>query len=297
MAQASDRRRYARVKKSVPLRARISFQERPGYPRTEIVADLIDTSEGGCRIGTIMPLGVGSIVFIDRQAIVGGKSESWSARVSWCSIETDGTYRSGLELQAPRVTINGSPNPQATGKSFADHYETLQLNSKADPDTIHRVYRILAQRYHPDNPDTGDELLFRRLMEAYKILSDPEQRAAYDVAYQRENSLRWKIFDQSSAARGREAEKAKRTGILLVLYTRRLNEPGQPSMTLHEIEELLGCPREHLEFSLWFLKEKGYVIKQDNAKYAITANGAEAAEQAEIPWLRQDRLLSDGEKG
>lgn len=294
MGPTYDRRRSTRVKKVIPQKARISFQERPGYPRTEIVAELIDTSEGGCRIGTVMPLGVGSLVYIDRQLVAGGKAESWSARVTWCSVEGDGTYRSGLHLQAPRASANGSGAPAQASKSIADHYETLQLSSKADPDTIHRVYRILAQRFHPDNPETGDELLFRRLLEAYKTLSDPEQRAAYDVAYQRENSLRWKIFDQHSAASGREAEKVKRTSILLVLYTRRLNEPAQPSMTLHEIEDLLGCPREHLEFSLWFLREKGYIVKQDNAKFSITANGAEAAETAEIPWLREDRLLAEG---
>ena len=63
-----------------------------------------------------------------------------------------------------------------------DHYETLQINANAEPETVHRVYRLLAQRYHPDNKDTGDATRFRALTEAYEVLSDPEQRAKYDVA-------------------------------------------------------------------------------------------------------------------
>ncbi len=42
---------------------------------------------------------------------------------------------------------------------------------------IHRVYRLLAQRYHPDNGITGDEKSFRAITDAYKVLSEPEKRA------------------------------------------------------------------------------------------------------------------------
>ena len=37
-----------------------------------------------------------------------------------------------------------------------DYYEFLQISPHADYETIHRVYRYLASRFHPDNPDTGD---------------------------------------------------------------------------------------------------------------------------------------------
>jgi curved DNA-binding protein CbpA len=59
-----------------------------------------------------------------------------------------------------------------------DHYETLQISPNADPDTIHRVYRLLAQRYHPDNQETGDEKRFREINEAYAVLSDASNRAS-----------------------------------------------------------------------------------------------------------------------
>jgi curved DNA-binding protein len=35
---------------------------------------------------------------------------------------------------------------------MVDYYEFLQISPNADVDTIHRVYRFLAARFHPDNP-------------------------------------------------------------------------------------------------------------------------------------------------
>ena len=39
---------------------------------------------------------------------------------------------------------------------FVDYYEVLQLSQTANADTVERVYRLLAKRYHPDNRETGD---------------------------------------------------------------------------------------------------------------------------------------------
>jgi curved DNA-binding protein len=38
---------------------------------------------------------------------------------------------------------------------FEDFYEDLQVSPNADQETIERVYRLLAKRYHPDNSGTG----------------------------------------------------------------------------------------------------------------------------------------------
>ena len=65
-----------------------------------------------------------------------------------------------------------------------DYYELLQISPNAEPDTIHRVYRLLAQRFHPDNQETGDPARFRQVTDAYQVLSDPEQRARFDVQHQ-----------------------------------------------------------------------------------------------------------------
>jgi hypothetical protein len=59
--------------------------------------------------------------------------------------------------------------------------------------------------------------------------------------------------DQGEAAKDKVAEKAKRLGILELLYTACGNQPGQPTVSVLELEDL-RCPREHLAFSLWNLR-------------------------------------------
>ena len=39
---------------------------------------------------------------------------------------------------------------------WTNHYDVLQVASRADQDTIQRVFRHLAKRYHPDNVESGD---------------------------------------------------------------------------------------------------------------------------------------------
>ena len=91
--------------------------------------------------------------------------------------------------------------------------------------------------------------------------------------------LKWKIFDQPSAAHGFEAEKRKRMGILSLLCTKRMNQPEQPALTIVELEQLLGCPREHLEMSLWYLRESGHIQRGDSGRYVLTVKGYEMLEE------------------
>jgi curved DNA-binding protein CbpA len=57
-----------------------------------------------------------------------------------------------------------------------DYYEFLQISPNADAETIHRVYRFLAARLHPDNNETGHEENFR-LLTAAKNTMRPVQSA------------------------------------------------------------------------------------------------------------------------
>src|ERR1700758_2542300 len=73
-------------------------------------------------------------------------------------------------------------HPRGDGiMDIPDYYEFLQISPSAEPDTIHRVYRFLAARFHPDNQDTGDAEKFFLLKQAYDVLANPEGRAAYDA--------------------------------------------------------------------------------------------------------------------
>jgi molecular chaperone DnaJ len=67
--------------------------------------------------------------------------------------------------------------------SREDLYIVLQVGRKASVGEIKRAFRKLARRYHPDiNPgDRHAEERFKRITEAYDILSDPLKREFYDV--------------------------------------------------------------------------------------------------------------------
>ena len=161
-----------------------------------------------------------------------------------------------------------------------DHYETLQISSNAEPETIHRVYRMLAQRFHPDNKETGNPTRFREVSEAYQILSDPERRTQYDVVHQRQRQDRWRLVSTGAEAENNfAAEQLLRVTLLEVLYTRRRLEPREPGIFVTEVEKMIGRPREHLEFTVWFLIQKKFVQRSDNSLLLITAEGAEYLEQ------------------
>ena len=68
-------------------------------------------------------------------------------------------------------------------------------------------------------------------------------------------------------------------GILSLLCTKRMNQPEQPTLTIVELEQLLGCPREHLEMSLWYLRESGRILRGDSGRYLLTAKGYELLEE------------------
>lgn len=175
---------------------------------------------------------------------------------------------------------------------FIDYYEILQVSPNADQETVQRVFRLLAQRFHPDNKDTGNDAAFKEVMDAYRVLNDPEQRAAYDVEHRQVKRVTWQIFDQSHASQGVEVEKRKRKGILALLYNKRLNQHEQPGVSIREMEDLLGCPREHLEFSLWYLKENQWAVRGDNGRHVITAKGVDVVErEGEVGIVDQHRLL------
>jgi hypothetical protein len=53
--------------------------------------------------------------------------------------------------------------------SSINYYDLLQINPRAEVETIERVYRIMAARYRPDNKQSGDAQRFRVLNEAYPV--------------------------------------------------------------------------------------------------------------------------------
>src|SRR5260221_9120824 len=61
-------------------------------------------------------------------------------------------------------------------------YEALAVASTATEDEMRKTYRKLARKHHPDlNPgDKASEERFKKVQEAYDVLSDPKKRQIYD---------------------------------------------------------------------------------------------------------------------
>ena len=175
---------------------------------------------------------------------------------------------------------------------FVDYYEVMQLSQQADAETIERVFRLLAKRYHPDNSESGDEEKFRQVHTAYEILLDPERRAEFDVHYDRNKSLQWQIFKQGSALGSREDDQRIFNGVLSLLYVARRRDPEHGGLGALHLERMLGVPREHLEFPLWVLKKRGWIEVLDTGQVAITVDGIDMviAEDLAPP---DDRLLTE----
>ena len=172
-----------------------------------------------------------------------------------------------------------------------DYYELLQISPNADPDTIHRVYRLLAQRFHPDNKESGSDVRFRAISDAYATLSEPAKRAKYDVSYNARRKDRWRMV--SSAVQDEndfDAEQLVRLTVLEVLYTRRRTDPSDPGVYILDIEQLLGRPREHLQFTIWYLAQKEFIRTSDDSRLTITAGGVEYLEQNYRAVVQRRRL-------
>jgi len=288
-------------KTSDPLVIRIQVQDGMGQPRW-VTADLIDTTPSGIGVSLMTVLQPASVVTVRGRFGQDRTEVNHKAGVKWCAEAPNGTFRAGLEFldvyeEAPKGKQEEPGSPSSLDPAEVDYYEVMQLSPNADSETVDRVYRLLAQRYHPDNTQTGDSDVFIRLTEAYRTLSVPEQRAKYDAQYHQNRQLRWSIFDQARAASGLEGEQRKRQGILGLLYAKTLHDPERGSMTIFEMEDLLGCPREHLQAALWFLRGKDYIQRADNGRHTITVLGFEEAERNPYSVKLPDiRLLRPGSR-
>jgi len=172
-----------------------------------------------------------------------------------------------------------------------DYYEMLQVSDNAEPDTISSVYRSLDQRYHPDNRETGNEERFREITEAYQVLSNPEKRAGYDATNQARKKERWRVVSSGAESENNfELEQVVRLTVLEALYTQRRLNTNNPGIYLRDLQRMLGRPREHIEFTIWFLSQKR-LISSDDSRLYLTAEGAEYLEDSYKNNLHQKRLL------
>jgi len=182
-----------------------------------------------------------------------------------------------------------------TGTEIPDYYELLEISPKATQETIHRVYRFLATRYHPDHSDTGDLEKFTQVTAAYKVLSDPARRAEFNaqhalrqVTYPNPMSCSVDFMDQA------QGDLNRRLAVLAILYYRRRMYPDTPEVDLNEIEDRMGFPRDYLDFTMWYLTKKRYISRADNAEFTLTVDGVDFIETQRTALPILDKLLTNG---
>lgn len=133
--------------------------------------------------------------------------------------------------------VTGAVSAMVSTTYPVDHYEILGVAASASDEEIRQRYRFLALAFHPDryqrNPEHHHlaEQQIKRINEAYRVLSDPQQRAAFDHLRRTSGNERGQM--RSSTA----------------VYAQSLQEMARSTQRLHQIEQELLSTRERLEQS------------------------------------------------
>jgi hypothetical protein len=244
----------------------------------------VDQSAEGMGILCPEEIPIGQRVYIQASDFPGR-----AASVRHCTLFGD-QYHIGLEF----CHEESCGFQRQTLQEEVDHYEVLQINPKADLNTIHRVFRLMATRFHPDNLETGNLETFLRMKRAYEVLSDPEQRAKYDAAREKEDAGPLPVFELRDFVDGVRGEVNRRLGVLCLLYNRRRTDADHPGVSLLDLEKQMGFPRELLSFAMWYLRSKNFVTLADNSDYALTAEGADFVESNASDCEPLSKLITSG---
>ena len=243
-----------------------------------------EATDRGLRVECTMAIARGTEICVEIP-----RTASTMEGVVECCVAEGAMFRIDVQY------MQNNENPTKKAEPDTDYYEILQLSPKADLDTIRRVYRIMAARFHPDNQESGNQERFLQLSEAFRVLSDPALRAKYDSVRGSRRPRPLPLFQAKAFVDEKEGESHRRLGVLCLLYAQRRRNLGHPTITLIELEEMMAIPREYLEFTLWYLKQKKYVEMDSGADYCLTAAGVDFVEEHSSAQDILVRMLASGE--
>ncbi len=166
-----------------------------------------------------------------------------------------------------------------TKTDFIDLYEVLETSPNASFETVERVFRYLAKRFHPDVAEHGDMQRFSQIVEAYQVLRDPVTRAAYDVAYEQFQSSQNELLKEAQTT---TSDCEDRHLLLSLFYGQRRRNMKQPGVGIATLEKALNKPTEVIEFHLWYFREKGWIMREESGLLAITSEGVDQIEAREL---------------
>lgn len=159
-----------------------------------------------------------------------------------------------------------------------DCYTVLQVYPDCSAKGLEAAYRHLAKMYHPDHPETADADRFNAVIEAYRVLRDPEHRARYDLEHgfnQIAAEDGAAALDPDSASSPALSDADAHAKILAFLYQRRREHAQSPGVMGFYIQDMLQCGDDSFEFHAWYLKAKGFIEATENGTLAITIAGVD----------------------
>lgn len=162
---------------------------------------------------------------------------------------------------------------------FQDHYIALGVEPRADSETIQAAYTKLAQKYHPSNSETGNPVQFEAINLAYEVLSDPALRVEFDKLKGIDPDGGNPAFTGIGFFQALKQAALLRSAILCVLCDRRRIKPTRPTMSVRHLETMLLTTNDELNFAMWYLKQRGYVINDDKSNLQLTADGMDYLEK------------------
>lgn len=160
-------------------------------------------------------------------------------------------------------------------EEFVDYYELLEVSSNASRETIERVFRYLAKRFHPDSAEQPDVKKFALLVEACEKLANPESRANYDIEYERHKQHMKSLVEETGHV---NSDCSDRHRLLSLFYAQRRRNRKQPGIGGTTLEQVMGLPNDILEFHLWYFREKGWINREESGLLSITARGVDQIE-------------------
>lgn len=125
---------------------------------------------------------------------------------------------------------------------YLDYYAILELPHTAPRNEVKRSFRSLAKEYHPDKcgNTAASQILFRSILEAYKVLSDTKSRQIYDS-----------YINNSSIIKTLISDPREKGSLTLVILKSQLN------YILWELEDLL----KEIRTSMYRNRDKSRMIE------------------------------------
>src|SRR5436190_14505946 len=104
------------------------------------------------------------------------------------------------------------------------------MSPNANSETVERIFRYFAMRYHPDNQQTGNEARFSEVVEAHNVLKDPVKRAQYDISYREHAGAHLQLVEEASDAKGVQKDAVVQAKLLALLYVKRRQDVSNPGI-------------------------------------------------------------------